>query len=157
MSKTQQDIRTGDFDSNKLLGSAINIWLDATEGWLSAVLVTASAPLPTVYLHVGKDTSTVCASVPVLVKAKLERTDLFQVGGEGRIDAAKLTVEQTTKGDGIVVRIPGWAEIESQIPPGLYQGIIYTGEKALANITLFYDENYKEANHLGRVVKKAKQ
>jgi hypothetical protein len=56
------------------------------EGWLSAVLVQTSQPLPTANLRVGPVTSTLSATVSVKVDAGPPVTGLFQVaGGDGRI------------------------------------------------------------------------
>jgi hypothetical protein len=146
MRSTRQDIRTGHFKFDKALGKAINVCIDATEGWLSAVLVTASHPLPTAYLRAGDGTNTVSAEVSVLVQVQPQWTDLFQVGGEGRVRGADIKVDILTKGDGLVVALPGFAELRDKyrLEAGLYQGLIYTGDKPLAIIMLFYDPSYKE-------------
>jgi|SRR5215471_4141196 len=150
LSATRQDIRTGDFNLHKALGRAINIWLDGTEGWLGAVLVTASQPLPTAYLTVGRG-STATADVSILVKEKPHCTDLFQIGGSKRIDSKHVILDPSTKGDRLTVRLPGLARVKSQIAPGLYQGLIYTGGKPLAVVMLRYDPSSKEGEPEGTV------
>ena len=82
MRSMQEELRTGNFQVDKAIGRTLSLWLDASEGWFNALLVTAGAPLPTVFLRVGRSTRTGSEFVRVLVpdEPAHDFTGLFQIG-----------------------------------------------------------------------------
>ena len=136
MRKTQEDLRTNNFDLSRTIGRAVSFWLDASEGWWSALLVTAGQPLPTAFLRIGPLGSTATQVVPVTVSQVLEFTGLRQIGGTQQIDAVE--VRPTQKGDGIEVKIKGISPA-SRPPAGLYQGLVHEGIKPLAIVLVLVD------------------
>src|SRR5436190_18137090 len=80
MRSMQEELRTGNFQIDKAIGRTLSLWLDAGEGWLSALLVTASEPLPTAFLRIGSSSRTEAQFVRALVpdEPALDFTGLFQ-------------------------------------------------------------------------------
>jgi hypothetical protein len=138
MRSTQEDLRTGQFTLSKSLGGAVSFWLDASEGWWSALLVTASEPLPTVFLRVGPHGATDTQEVRVLVSGPPEFTGLSQIGGTERIDDKLINVAATQKGDGIEVKLKGISP-DVRPPQGLYHGLVHIGSRPLAVVMVLID------------------
>src|SRR5215470_11533988 len=82
MRETSEDLRTGQFDCSKAIGRACAFWMDAAEGWWSALLVNANAPLPTLFMRLSEGDQSLTKGVSVLVPghAKPVITDLTPLG-----------------------------------------------------------------------------
>jgi len=142
MRSTQEDLRTGQFGVSKTVGSVLSFWLDASEGWWSALLVTASAPLPTAFLRLGAAETTDSSTVRVLVPGdeQPEWTDLGLVGGVGTIGRDHLVVEATKDRDGVQVRLRGLdPATRAKLRSGLYEGLVHKGAKPLAIVMVRVD------------------
>lgn len=135
MRSTQEDLRTGKFSCEKVAGRTLSLWMDATEGWWSALLVTGSAPLPTVFLRVGKD-QTLRGEAHVLVPGggRPLVTNLERLGGGARIETEYINVEAIKGRNGVEIKLKleKLREIRGEIAPGLYQGVVFIDEKPLA-------------------------
>jgi len=133
---TQEDLRTGNFDYEKTLGKALSLWLDSAEGWWSALLVNASAPVPTIFLRIGQDDTThvQVARVSVPGDRPAEWTDLSRLGGSGTIDRKHVSVEVAKHRDSIEVKLFGLGDLRRNqtIAPGLYQGLVHIHDRPLA-------------------------
>lgn len=142
MRSTQEDLRTGQFGVSKTVGGALSYWLDACEGWWSALLVTASAPLPTAFMRLGAEETTDSQTVRVLVPGdeQPEWTDLGLVGGEGTIPRDNLVVESVKDRDGVQVKLKGFKPgARAKLQSGLYEGLVHKGAKPLAIIMVRVD------------------
>jgi hypothetical protein len=141
MRTTQEDIRTGNFSVSKAVGSAASIWLDASEGWWNAVLVTASEPLPTVFLRVGPLGGTDTQEVRVLVPEDPEFTGLVRIGDGRTIPNSLVSIRPLKDRDGLEVKLTGLSELRDKgaLPPGVYQGLVHMGQKPLAIIMVRVD------------------
>jgi hypothetical protein len=139
MRSTQEDLRTGQFGLSKVVGNTLSFWLDATEGWWGALLVTASAPLPTMLMILNDDsTHTQVARVLVPGGAQPECTPLGLIGG-ARTLVASVSVRAFEDGDGVEVKLK---DVRSN-PPGLYQGLVHVGERPLAIVLVRVEEPSK--------------
>src|SRR5262245_45164874 len=137
MRATSEDLRTGRFDCSKAVGRACALWMDAAEGWWSALLVNATAPLPTLFLRLSEEDPSVPKRVSVLVpgKAKPEITDLTPLGGGEPIRAEDhIRVEATKNRDGIELALRNVTNLRERggLREGLYQGLIHIEERPLA-------------------------
>jgi hypothetical protein len=131
MRTTQEELRTGQFEVSKAMSRAASFWLDASEGWWSALLVTAGQPLPTVFLRIGPRDTTATQEANVLVPRDPECAGLLQIGGSGRIDKERLVLTVSAKRDRLGVKLKGLSD-DYRPQPGLYQGLVHIGDKALA-------------------------
>jgi hypothetical protein len=127
MRQTQEEVRTEQFEVSKALSRTVSFWLDATEGWFNALLVTANEPLPTVYLRVGEKTGTDTREVRVRVPAKPEFTGAVNVGDGTTLKGVE--VRPTKNNDGLTVKIKN-ENVKRR--PGLYMGLVHIGVKPLA-------------------------
>jgi hypothetical protein len=133
---TQEDLRTGTFQVDKTISKAVSLWLDATEGWFSALLVTASEPLPTAFLRLGPFGGTATQEVHVLVSAQPEFTGLDRLGGGARLEADKdVKIEPLRDGNGLQIKLTG----PKRPQPGLYMGLVHIGDKPLVVVMLRVD------------------
>ena len=134
MRSMQEDLRTGSFQVDKAIGRTLSLWLEASEGWLSALLVTASEPLPTAFLRIGSSSRTDAQFVRALVpdEVALDFTGLFQIGGTDHISSPNLAIRRSSRGDGLEVKLKGLKEVRPS--PGLYQGLVHVGGKPVALI-----------------------
>jgi len=136
MYQTREELRTGAFDWNKTLGRTISVWMDAADGWWSAFLVSANAPLPTIFLDVHADDSTAVRSVNVAVPegADPEVTFIGQPGGTGQIPKEGIEVTATTRRDALEVKLKNLKALRTAgtVSAGLYGGIIHVKDKPLA-------------------------
>jgi hypothetical protein len=142
MRSTQEDLRTGQFGVSKTVGGVVSYWLDAYEGWWSALLVTASAPLPTAFLRLGPGETTDSAIAYVLVPGdeRPEWTDLGLVGDTGTIGRGNLVVEANKDGNCVQVKLKGLEPAaRARLASGLYQGLVHKGAKPLAIIMVRVD------------------
>jgi hypothetical protein len=158
MRSTQEDLRTGQFGISKTVGNVVSYWLDAYEGWWSALLVTASAPLPTAFLRLGPQDTTNWATVNVLVPGgdDPEFTDLGLIGGEDTISKSHLSVETNKDANGVQVRLKGLdPKSRAALTSGLYQGLVHTGVKPLAIILVRVDDVSVTAKSIRAAVKLA--
>jgi hypothetical protein len=131
---TQEDLRTGTFTVDKAIGKAASLWLDATEGWFSALLVTASGPLPTVLLRLGPSGTTARKEVGVLVKGEPEFTGLDRIGGGARIESPHM-IQALRSGNGLEIKLTGTKRPE----PGLYMGLVHIGDNPLVIVMMRVD------------------
>jgi len=140
MRSMQEDLRTGNFTVDKAIGRTLSLWLDASEGWLSALLVTTSEPLPTAFLRIRPISRTDAQFVRALLPDEpgLDFTGLFQIGGDGRIPAANLTIKRSSRGDGLEIKLKGLKDHRPS--PGLYQGLVHMGSKPIALIMVQVEE-----------------
>ena len=139
MRSTQEDLRSGNFKLEKAIGGALSIWLDASEGLLSALLVTVNGPVPTIFLRLQPSTSTVTQSAKLRVPGDgaLDFSGLAQIGGIGRIDGSLVMITRSSSGDGIEVKLKG---LNGGRPgPGFYQGLVYIGDLPLAIVMVQVD------------------
>lgn len=125
----QEDLRTGNFEIDKAVGRAFSLWLEASEGWVSALLVTASEPLPTAFLRIGPSSRTGAHFVRALVpdEPALDFTGLFQIGGTDQIPVGNLTIKRSSRGDGVEIKLKGLKD--DRPSAGLYQGLLHIGDK----------------------------
>ena len=135
--QTREDLRAGNFEWNKALGRTISFWMDATDGWWNAFLVSASAPLPTIFLDVHADDSTAVRSVNVAVPGggDVDVSVIGQIGGTKHIPKKFLDIEPTAKRDAIEVKLKNIKALRrgpDKVPDGLYGGIIHIKERPLA-------------------------
>lgn len=143
MRTTQEELRTGQFDTSKVIGRGVNLWLDALEGWWSALLVTASEPLPTVLLRLDPHSTTDSKEVRVLVPQDPEFTGLQSLNGGPQ---ASVVVKVKSSKDGLEVKLIGL--IDNKRPAaGLYMGLVYLGTKPLAIVMLLVDEPARRQPH----------
>jgi hypothetical protein len=139
MHATQEDIRTGRFSGEKMLANVLNLSLEATEGWFSALLVSGSQPLPAAFLRIPPKANTGAAEVNVLVDGNPQLEGLQRVGGGGTIDKGRVDLQITKDqislnpsrtGLRLEVKIKG---LEKNRPdPGLYFGIAHIKDTPLA-------------------------
>jgi hypothetical protein len=139
MRTTQEDLRTNTFQLSKTLGNVVSLYLDATEGWWNALLVTASAPLPTGFLRIGPLGGTDTCEIRVLVPQEPEFTGLVRIGGGELIEG--ITINRLKNGDGLEVKLKGLdrERAAGRLKPGLYQGLVHIGDKPLAVLMLRVD------------------
>jgi hypothetical protein len=145
MYQTREELRTGKFRVNKVIGRSLSFWMDAADGWWSAFLVSASAPLPTLFLDVQPDDTTTPDSVHVLVPGGVEPqlTVVGQIGGTFKIPKDFIDFEATSNRDAIEVRlknVKGLRALKPPPPAGLYGGIIHVKEKPLAFLIIQISE-----------------
>src|SRR5262249_27616869 len=142
MRETSEDLRTGRFDCSKAMGRACAFWMDAAEGWWSALLMNASAPLPTLFLRLSEDEQSVTKRVSVLVPGKAEPqiSDLTPIGGGAPIRAEDhIRVEANKNRDGVDLTLDNVVDLRQRgagLREGLYQGLIYIDERPLAVVLL---------------------
>jgi hypothetical protein len=147
MRQTQEEVRTEQFEVSRALSRTISFWLDATEGWFNALLVTASEPLPTVFLRVGENTGTDTREVRVLVPAKPEFTGAVHVGGGTTLKG--VDVRSTKDKDGLSVKIKN---VNEKRQPGLYMGLVHIGVKPLAIVMVSVtDDNLSRGRSVSEV------
>ncbi|MEO8605932.1 MAG: hypothetical protein ABI629_25405 [bacterium] len=132
MRDMREDLRVGKFRWKRWSGGAMSLWFDAAEGWYSAMLSGAAAPVPTVLLQITTADSGTQAELHIDVRfaAKLSHSALLQLGGTGRIDENHLIIETSKMKDQIDIRLHNLKR--TGVAPGLYQGIIHAGQKPLA-------------------------
>jgi len=140
MRSMQEELRTGNFHVDKAIGRTLSLWLDAGEGWLSALLVTASEPLPTAFLRIGSSSRTDTQFVRALVpdEAALDFTGLFQIGGTHYVPVRNLTIRRSSRGDGLEVKFKALKDVRPS--PGLYQGLVHVGDKPVALIMAQFEK-----------------
>jgi len=129
---TQEELRTNQFSIEKTIGRGLSLWLDATEGLLSSVLVTANGPLPTVFLRVTPDASTVGQTVNMRIPTTtpLSRTTLRQIGGDAYIDDDRFVTDSSSLKNALKVKL---VDLKDHRPaPGLYESLVYGGDKPVA-------------------------
>ena len=138
MYQTREELRTGAFDWNKALGRTVSVWMDAADGWWSAFLVSANAPLPTIFLDVSADDSTAVRSVNVAVPAGADPdvSVIGQIGGTHSIPKHSVEVTVTTMRDAIEVKLKNLKAMRGKVPAGLYGGLIHMKEKPLAFVMI---------------------
>lgn len=142
MRSAQEDLRTGNFQLTKTVGDAISLYLDASEGWWSALLVTASVPLPTVFMRITANEDTTAAQdVAVLVPGtkQPECTDLGRIGGTDTIDASYVAVQASRDRCTITVKLKGLRKQGKPLAAGLYQALVHIDEKPLAAVFVRVD------------------
>lgn len=135
MRNAQEDLRNDTFDCQKTTGRTLSLWLEACEGWWSAMLVSATPPLPTLFMTCATDSQTHVRTIKIAVPpgAALKVTDLGRVGGGDPIPRTKCTATAALRGDEMVFSVMG---IGDAFAEGLYQGFVYVGERALAQVAL---------------------
>ncbi|HSP97002.1 MAG TPA: hypothetical protein VL049_07120 [Candidatus Dormibacteraeota bacterium] len=131
MRTTREEMRTESFDCRKTAGRTALWWLDAYEGWWSALLTSGTPPLPILFINARADSGTDSGSVrvPVPGVSKPEMTSLTRVGTGETIDA---TVETTNFRDQISVALPALKNPK----PGTYQAIVYLDRMPLALVVV---------------------
>ena len=136
MYQTREDLRTGAFDWNKALGRTVSVWVDAAEGWWSAFLVSANAPLPTIFLDVAADDTTAVRSVNVAVPNGVDPgvSVVGEIGGARRFPPEAVEVTATTMRDAVEVKLKNLAGLRAAgtVGQGLYAGVIHVKDKPLA-------------------------
>jgi hypothetical protein len=139
MRSTQEELRTGTFKLEKTLGNAILTWSEAAEGWFSALLGTASLPLPTIFLRVGPKSSTVGREIHVRVPGREppEHTDLVQIGGGKKIDNQLIGLEAPGTRDRLLVKLKGLTG--KSLDPGLYTMVVFIRDEPLAIVIVHVD------------------
>ena len=117
MYQTREELRTGSFSFNKALGRAATVWMDAAEGWWSALLVTANAPLPTLFMEIGAEASTYARSINVLVPdgADPEASEIGELGGTHKFPAGAVEVEATRMRDAVEVKLKNKTKLAGYI------------------------------------------
>ena len=145
MRATQEDLRTDSFSLSKTTGRALSLWMDAAEGWWSALLVSASAPVPTLFLHiVGDQTRTEPACVLVPRGGQLQLTALERLGGGDPIPKDYISVQPTSDRNSVELRLTNLEELRKlhrgRIPSGLYQGLVHVGQAPIAIIMVHVDD-----------------
>lgn len=135
MRNAQEDLRNDKFDYQKTTGRALTLWLEACEGWWSAMLVSATPPLPTLFIACPTDSQAHVRTIKMALPpgAALKVTDLARVGGGAPIPHEKCTATAAVRGDELVFSVVG---IGDGFAEGLYQGFVYVGERALARVAL---------------------
>jgi hypothetical protein len=53
-------------------------------------------------------------------------------------------VERSPKGDSLTVKLVGLTKLDSPLKSGLYQGLVYIGDKPLVSVILSADPSYSE-------------
>jgi hypothetical protein len=139
MRETQEELRVGEFKTDTVLARGLSLWLDSIEGWWSALLVSASSPLPNVFLRLGKDSTTGSQEVRTSVPAEPQFTGLRPMGGGAPIDKQCVTVSRLSKGDGIEVRLKGMGG-SKRPPAGLYFGLVHIADTPIATVMLLVEE-----------------
>jgi hypothetical protein len=143
MYQTREELRTDSFNWNKALGRTISVWMDAAEGWWSAFLVTANAPLPTIFLDIGADDTTAVRSVNVAVPEGVDPTVsvVGELGGTRKFPRESVQITATTGRDAIEVNVKNLAQLRTNntVGTGLYGGIIHVKEKPLAFLIIRMD------------------
>ena len=139
MRSTQEDLRTGSFRLEKVVGDAILTWCDASEGWFSALLGTASLPLPTIFLRVEPQSATVGREIHVKIPGDQNPTftDLVQIGGTNTFDRRLIAVEPSTNRDRLLVKLKGLTGYRPQ--PGLYTMLVFIDDEPLANVIVLVE------------------
>ena len=146
MRRMQEDLRTNNFTVGKAVGAAVQLCLDASDGWWNALLVTASPPVPTVLLRTGPeggcDAQTVDVSVPG--NRDPECTELGRIGGTERIGLDYIVIETATQRNAINIKLRKLKELSQKLrkplAPGLYQGLVHIDERPLAIVLLRVDD-----------------
>lgn len=151
MRATNEDLRTGHFDCSKAMGRAFSLWMDAAEGWWSALLVNANAPLPTLFMRLSEADQSLTKRVSVLVpgNAKPQITDLTPLGGGEPIRAEHhIRCEANKNRDGIELALRNVTDLRKRgagLKEGLYQGLVYIDERPLAVVLLQVEPAKPEA------------
>ena len=140
MYETREDLRTGSFDWNKALGRTVSVWMDAAEGWWSALLVSTNAPLPTIFLDVAAVDTTAVRSVNLAVPDGPNPTVsvVGEIGGTRQFPKEAIEMTVTTMRDAVEVNLKNLAALRSSgtVGSGLYAGIIHVKEKPLAFLVI---------------------
>jgi hypothetical protein len=135
MRETQEELRTGQFEISRTVARGASLWLDALEGWWSALLVTASQPTPTVFFHVGENTTTDTQEVPAHVPADPEFTGLVPVQGSGTPPG--MTVNRKTHQNALEFKLRGIDR--TKMSPGLFIGLVHLGNQPLVTVMVKVD------------------
>jgi hypothetical protein len=136
MRETQEELRTGQFEISKTVARGTSLWLDALEGWWSALLVTASQPVPMVFFQLGANTSTDTQVIPVHVPAMPQFTGLHPVQGSGTPPVVQL--DRSSKGNALEFKLKGL--YDQQPTPGLYMGLVHLGNQPLVTVMVKVDK-----------------
>jgi hypothetical protein len=140
MFSTREDLRNGTFDWSKTMSRSVALWLDAAEGWWGALLATASAPLPTLFMSVGPDDSTSDETVQVSIGPGQvpEMSEIAQIGGTAHIAKDAITLDVTRLGDAVELKLRKLKSLRASgtLPSGLYAGIVHLGQKPLAIVMI---------------------
>jgi len=131
---TQEELRTETFSIDKTIARGLSLWLDAVDGVFSAVLIAANGPVPTLFVRVSPDATTVTQEINVTIPdtAPFSVTPLTEMGGSGSVSSRTFSALPTSKKNAIEVKL---VDLKNNRPrPGLYQALAYAGDKALAII-----------------------
>jgi hypothetical protein len=139
MRDTQEELRTDQFNLSKTVARGASLWLDALEGWWSALLVTASPPVPTVFFHIGANISTDDRRIAAHVPRLPQFTGFYGVQGGGTPPG--ILIESESQGNGLKFKLK---DLSKNPPtPGLYIGLVHLEGTPLATVMVQVDESYK--------------
>lgn len=135
MRSTQEDLRSERFEWSRTSSKVLSLWLDACDGWWSAMLVSATPAHPTLFVSCPADSRTHARTIKMLVPpgVALRVTDLARVGGGGAVAHENCAAAASSRGDEVTFTVTG---LGGSTRAGLYQGWIYVGERALAQVAL---------------------
>jgi hypothetical protein len=134
MRVTQEELRTDTFSLSRAVGRAASFWLEAAEALPTAFVASANGPMPTLFVVVHDDDTSVTRTVTVIPpeNRELEFTGLNQVGGTDSFDPGTVRVEPTGPNTAINLILENLGAHRPR--PGLYQGIVHVGDAVLALI-----------------------
>jgi hypothetical protein len=136
MRDTQEELRTGQFKTDAFVARGLNFWLNSCEGLWSALLVTANGPLPNMFLRVTKSSTTGSAELRANVPKDPSFTGLQAVSGNASIPSSQYSVQKTSKGDGLEVKLVG---LKPRPAPGLYVGLAHIEDTAVATVMVLIE------------------
>jgi hypothetical protein len=138
MRATQEELRTGRFETNAVMARGLNLWLESIEGWWSALLVSASGPLPNVFLRLARGSSTLTQVIHVSVPSDPQFTGLKPIGGGEPLDEKFVCVKRLSTSDGLEVRLKGVGG-SNRPTAGLYLGLAHIADTPIATVTMLVE------------------
>ena len=133
MRKTREEIRTDEFDCHRTASRTAGLWLDASDGWWSALLVSATPPVPTILIAFDASLSAHSHTTKILVPGRSQpRLTKPATAGNERALEANIRVEAQSRRDEVTIYFSGLEDP----PEGTYTGYLYVDETLLAQVVV---------------------
>lgn len=133
MKKTKEEIRTDKYDWQRTASRTASLWLDACDGWWSALLVSATPPVPTILVAFDAGVSAHSHTTKMLVPGtgRPHLTEPVTAGNERALEAT-IRAEAQSRRDEVTIYFSGMRDTS----PGTYTGYLRVDEILLAQVVI---------------------
>lgn len=133
MKKTREELRTDEYDWQRTASRTASLWLDACDGWWSALLVSATPPVPTILIAFDAGTSAHSHTTKILVPGRsAPRLTHPVTAGNERALRATVRVEAQSLRDEVTIYFSGMRDTAE----GTYTGYLHVDEMLLAQVVV---------------------